>query len=115
MKKSLVPILLLIIGLSMALYLLREDRRTHTDGEPIEGQETIFVCAQGRSIQSGFAEGVAVIDLSDGRRFALERVLSVSGARYANEGETIVFWVKEDDAFLEEGGSMTYRDCRAKK
>jgi membrane-bound inhibitor of C-type lysozyme len=115
MRKNFAPIFLLILGLIVATYLLRNDRRTYTEGEPIDGQETVFACPQGRSIQVGFAEGVAVVDLSDGRRFALEQAPSASGARYTNEGETIIFWTKDESAFLEEGGIMTYRDCTARK
>jgi membrane-bound inhibitor of C-type lysozyme len=115
MRKNLAPIFLLILGLIVAISLLRDDRQTYTEGEPIDGQETIFRCAEGRSIQAGFAEGVAVVDLSDGRRFALEQSTSASGVRYMNEGETIIFWMKDERAFLEEGGMMTYRDCTARK
>jgi membrane-bound inhibitor of C-type lysozyme len=43
----------------------------------------------------------------------LPQVISGSGARYANEDESFVFWNKGDTAFVTEGtdDKMTFKDC----
>jgi len=53
--------------------------------------------------------------LSDGRRLALPHALSGSGARYATDDESVVFWNKGNTAFLEEAGKTTYAECVAVK
>ena len=70
--------------------------RTAPDGRPVPGGRVDLV-------------------LGDGRRLSLPQTLSGSGIRYANAGETIVFWSKGDGAFLEEGPvrSVTYAGCKA--
>jgi membrane-bound inhibitor of C-type lysozyme len=42
--------------------------------------------------------------------------MSGSGIRYANAGETFVFWSKGDTAFVTEGADQaeTYSDCVTK-
>ena len=70
--------------------------RTAPDGRPIPGGRVDLV-------------------LGDGRKLGLPQTLSGSGIRYANEGETIVFWSKGDTAFLTEGARSeeTYANCVA--
>lgn len=70
-----------------------------------------FSCAENKQVRADISEGQVSITLSDGRAFTLEQVSSASGVRYANEGDAVVFWTKADDAFVEEGSVMTYRDC----
>lgn len=72
-----------------------------------------FECPDGKSIYAGFSEKSVALALSDGRELTLPQTISGSGARYANEGETIVFWNKGTGAFIEENGVTTYRDCEA--
>jgi putative hemolysin/membrane-bound inhibitor of C-type lysozyme len=73
-----------------------------------------FRCADGKSINADFINGPASsvkLALSDGRTLDLPQARSGSGARYANAGETIVFWNKGNTAFIEEGGKTTFREC----
>lgn len=72
--------------------------RTAPDGRPIPG-------------------GRVVLTLADGKKLTLPQTLSGSGIRYANEGESFVFWSKGDTAFVEEGlgQAVTYKDCVARK
>ncbi len=72
--------------------------RTAPDGRPIPG-------------------GRVILTLADGKKLTLPQTLSGSGIRYANEGETFVFWSKGDTASVEEGGNqtITYRDCVGKR
>jgi len=55
------------------------------------------------------------LKLSDGRVMTLPQTMSGSGARYANAGETIVFWNKGNTAFIEEGGKTTFDGCATKR
>lgn len=72
-----------------------------------------FECPDGKSIYAGFSEKSVALALSDGRELTLPQTISGSGARYANEGETIVFWNKGTGAFIEENRVTTYKDCEA--
>lgn len=77
-----------------------------------------FTCASDKSIDATFINGKRSsvnLMLSDGRRLALPRALSGSGARYATDDESVVFWNKGNTAFIEEGGKTTYADCVAVK
>jgi membrane-bound inhibitor of C-type lysozyme len=72
--------------------------RTAPDGRPIPG-------------------GRVIVTLADGKKLTLPQTLSGSGIRYANDGETFVFWSKGDTAFVEEGRNqtVTYKDCVGRK
>ena len=69
--------------------------------------------ADGRPIPGGRV----VLTLGDGKKLTLPQTLSGSGIRYANDGETFVFWSKGTSAFVEEGPdrTVTYADCVAGK
>lgn len=86
-----------------------------------------YTCAQGKTFVADYFDGPTrtapdgrpipggrvVLTLADGKKLALPQTLSGSGIRYADEGETFVFWSKGDTAFVEEGRSqtVTYKDC----
>ncbi|MBX9944566.1 MAG: MliC family protein [Reyranella sp.] len=92
-------------------------------------QTVRYACDGGKTIVAQYFDGQATVapggmplpggrvtlELSDGRRLNLPQTISGSGIRYANAGETIVFWSKGDTAFVEEGPSrtVTYKDCIA--
>jgi membrane-bound inhibitor of C-type lysozyme len=54
------------------------------------------------------------LTLSDGRKLTLPQAMSGSGARYANAGESVVFWNKGNTSFIEEKGKTTYDGCSTK-
>lgn len=76
-----------------------------------------FACKDGKSIEASFYADKVALKLSDGRTMTLPQAMSASGARYANEDESFVFWNKGDTAFVTEGnaGTETYSGCVAKK
>lgn len=88
-----------------------------------------YVCQQNKTIVADYFDGPSrtapngqpipggrvVVSLSDGRKLDLPQTLSGSGIRYANAGESFVFWSKGDTAFVEEGKAMTYAGCVAAK
>jgi hypothetical protein len=73
-----------------------------------------FACSGGKWIDATFDNGTpsrVALALSDGRKLTLPQAMSASGARYANKGESIVFWNKGNTAFMEENGKTTYDGC----
>ena len=90
-----------------------------------------YACAQGKTLTAEYFQGAdrtapdgrpipggsVVLTLDGGKKLTLPQTLSGSGIRYANEGETFVFWSKGDTAFVEEGANqtVTYKDCVGRK
>jgi putative hemolysin len=77
----------------------------------------VFACEAGKTVDATFingAQGSVELILADGRKLTLPQTRSGSGARYANAGETFVFWNKGDTAFIEENGKTTYTGCSTK-
>ena len=90
-----------------------------------------YSCANGKSLHAVYFDGATrtapdgrpipggrvILTLADGKKLTLPQTLSGSGIRYANEGETFVFWSKGDTAFVEEGANqtVTYKDCVGRK
>ena len=81
-------------GKSMTAEYFDGATRTAPDGRPIPG-------------------GRVIVTLADGKKLTLPQTMSGSGIRYANEGESFVFWSKGDTAFVEEGPkqTLTYENC----
>ena len=78
---------------------------------------TTFSCEQGKTIGAVFYNSRVDVTLSDGRKLILGQVVSASGARYANNDESLVFWNKGNTAFITEGRTepqaQTYVNCIA--
>lgn len=73
-----------------------------------------FICNDGKSLIASFVSAntsTVTLKLSDERAFSLSQVVAASGARYANQDESVIFWNKGDEAFLEENGEITFTDC----
>jgi membrane-bound inhibitor of C-type lysozyme len=74
--------------------------------------DVIFVCPNNKSIHAVFRSNRTVdLELSDGRAMSLPQAISASGARYANQDESFVFWNKGDTAFVVEQGKTTFEGC----
>jgi|GEM_PF-1529730 len=76
----------------------------------------IFYCDDSRIITASFYIGddkFVDLVLSDDRKLSVPRVISASGARYANADETFVFWNKGETAFITEGinKSPVFTNC----
>ena len=74
----------------------------------------MFFCDYDKTISAEFTEGKVSLILIDGRELTLPQTISGSGARYANNDESIVFWNKGDTAFIQEGELYTYENCSTK-
>jgi membrane-bound inhibitor of C-type lysozyme len=89
-----------------------------TPSEPVTAAKTLsafFVCMGGRSIRAVFNNGSpprVELTLSDGRYVVLPEAKSGSGARYANQEESFVFWNKGQTAFIVERRKTTYAGCK---
>ncbi|HEU4677101.1 MAG TPA: MliC family protein [Candidatus Paceibacterota bacterium] len=73
-----------------------------------------FSCDAGKTIDATFypADDLFVdLVLGDERNMSIPRAISASGARYAREDESFVFWNKGDTAFITENGTTTYENC----
>lgn len=79
---------------------------------------SLFVCKDGKTIAASFyPEDDKAVDLvmSGETRISLPHATSASGARYAKEDDSIVFWNKGDTAFITENGKETFSDCIGQK
>src|SRR5262249_39766532 len=80
--------------------------------------DALFTCDAGKTIKASFASTPLAhvkLVLSDGRDLTLPQAMSASGARYASDRDTVVFWTKGDTATLDESGQTTYGGCVTKK
>lgn len=84
---------------------------TDTQTIPESEIQAVFSCAEGKMVFAEFSDRQVTLTLSDARAYTLSQTISASGARYADEGETIVFWNKGNTAFIQEDGVTTYEDC----
>ncbi len=70
-----------------------------------------FTCKNNKIIYATFFNDNVQLYLNDDRDFLLSQTISASGARYATEDESFVFWNKGNTAFIEEDGLITYENC----
>lgn len=127
-QKFLIPILLIISIVILIvldkLFTLHEagsnletahSTMTYPIASPSSSSDMInqvtFTCDDNKSIKALFHGNRVELTLSDGRHFALPQVISGSGARYANDDESVVFWNKGNTAFITEGDKTTYQNC----
>ncbi len=76
--------------------------------------EKNYTCSDDKTIVAIFNNDTdmsADIALSDGSTMNLPHVEAASGAKYANEDESVIFWTQGNEAFLEQDGKETYSDC----
>ncbi len=72
---------------------------------------TVYECSDDKSIWAAYKDKEVSLSLSDGSNVFLPQATSASGARFANDDESIVFWEKGGLAFLQQDGETTYEDC----
>ncbi len=123
MNKIIVAVFLLVILAVAAggiVFFLKYKKEEPVVVETIDTQtipetdiQAVFSCAEGKMIIADFSDRQVTLTLSDKRAYTLPQTISASGARYADEGETIVFWNKGNTAFIQEDGTETFRDCVA--
>jgi len=109
------------------------DRSESSDQDLNEDQKfiarAVYVCDGGKTADASFYEGEPVfiepgqmpipagsvkVVLDDGRDFDLPQTISASGARYANEDGSFIFWNKGDSVMIfENGEEKDYINCTA--
>ena len=100
----------LIVALVVILFM-----QYYTNRNTVVAQ---FNCDDGKSVKAVFhtgASGTVDLTLSDGRTMSLPVTASAGGARYANKGETVVFWNTGNTASLDENGKTTLKNCVTKQ
>lgn len=72
-----------------------------------------FICAEDKVIYADFYKNFVHVGTNFWKAIYLPQTISASGARYANEDESVVFWNKGNTAFITEGdpNNPTYKDC----
>ncbi|HRY52697.1 MAG TPA: MliC family protein [Candidatus Portnoybacteria bacterium] len=111
-KLTAVVVFLIVFALGFWLgYQYYQVREASQNVKPEIINKATFNCEEGKNIFSVFYSDFVSLSLSDGRRLDLGRVMSGSGARYANNDESIIFWNKGDTAFIEEIGNQTFKNC----
>lgn len=110
---------------------LPQEEKQAQPGEEAQNEnliaQAIYVCDGGKTVNAVFYQGESAavepgqmpqpsgsvkVNLNDGRSFDLPQTISASGARYANEDESFIFWNKGDSVMiLEEGEERGYTNC----
>lgn len=104
-------VIIAIAIIAMAVWLLNNGENGSQASTGRIVAEAIFSCEAGKLIEARFRKESVELALSDGRNIDLSQVISASGARYANDDESIVFWNKGNTAFMLEDDQKTYTGC----
>jgi membrane-bound inhibitor of C-type lysozyme len=107
-----VAVMLFVGVFFLALWIGGKYERVQIVGEPVT--KALFTCEEGKSIKAEFYKHFVHIELSGRDSIYLPQTISASGARYANDDESLVFWNKGDTAFVTEGDPNvpTYKNCQ---
>lgn len=73
--------------------------------------EVEYLCTSNKRVVAQFSDGQVQITLPDSRAYTLPQTAAASGAKYANEGDKIVFWTKGNTAFVQENKQTTFDNC----
>jgi membrane-bound inhibitor of C-type lysozyme len=108
---QIVAIVLFVAVFFFGIFVGRKAGIYEVLGVPIN--DVTFTCAEGKSIHAVFYKRAVHVALSSGPELFLPQTISASGARYATDDESLVFWNKGDTAFVTEGNenNLTYKDC----
>jgi|SRR3989344_2923141 len=110
MTKKTTIFLVVLIVIGTILFFNRAGIESSLKVAPVFS-ESSYVCSGDTWLDAQFGDRQVTINLSDGRGFTLEQKMSASGSKYGNEGNAVVFWTKDNEAFVEEGGTQTYTRC----
>ncbi len=109
---QIVAIVLFVVVFLLAYQLGRSYERTFILGEPTSDWVR-FSCTEGKQIDVQFYNRFVHLEFGAQKTIYLPQTISGSGARYANDDESMVFWNKGNTAFITEGdpNNPTYKDC----
>lgn len=116
MKKKTEAVLIVLFIMTLFV-MITAGSQTNMEQKPEEADSQItdyfiFFCPSGDEIQIRYnnQNNEAIIFFRE-QRYVLRRVISGSGARYANHDESIVFWEHHGQATLEVDGKIVAQDC----
>lgn len=108
MHKNIIYIFIVVVVLGSVVYLVSKERP--------RGQEEVQ-----ESTSASYSDGVTTVEASFDNEnmtvtfshastgdLTLPRVVAASGARYANEDESIVFWEHQGDALITKDGEVVF-------
>ena len=138
-KKLFLWIILAAVAIIILAYLIlvevavapKSDKNSGSNQNPASLGKLVssanFLCDSGKSIAASFyrasstspvvpgqppvPNGSVILSFSDRRIMTLNQTISADGGRYANSGESIVFWNRGDTAFVQENGTTTFSNC----
>lgn len=137
-KKVLLPIIICLILLFAGIRYGKDKLPQSKDISKLETNdqssgvlisEVYYQCRDGKHIKADFFKGPMItiepgeppnpsgsvnLVLGDGRNITLKQTISGSGARYATEDESMVFWGKGENVFITEKETETYTGCTQK-
>jgi len=109
-KKLIVLILVIALGAFFWIYF-SNSRIAENNNENV----FFFSCSDGVEIKISYEKDTeSAILLIEEEEYTVNRVISASGARYANNNETIIFWEHQGEVMVEINGEKIYQDCRLK-
>lgn len=108
---QIVAIILFVAVYIVGFQIGRNFEKVFVLGKPVNSVR--FVCADNKIIHADFYKYFVHLELGFQQTVYLPQTISASGARYANNDESFVFWNKGDTAFITEGdpNNPTYKDC----
>lgn len=109
-KLAFIAAAVVILALGGYFFFLNQ---SSVSNSPLDGGSKItYRCDNNQTIQVAFSENQANFSLSDGRSFSLLEVPATSGKKYTNRDGSVVLWIKDYSAFLEENDESTYTGCQ---
>src|SRR6056297_1530724 len=110
-KKIILFIIIIVLGVFAWSYFSNPE--TKEDGD---SNAFIFDCPSGVEIKISYdKESDSASLFIEGEAYKIHRVISASGARYANDDETVVFWEHQGEAMVEIDGKTMYQECKLKE
>jgi membrane-bound inhibitor of C-type lysozyme len=116
-RKNILTLIVLVVLLILAALLGNLSKKQYvvnTNTDIMASDAVTYTCDDTKWITALYhlpEDQTIDLSLSDGRTLTLSHTLSGSGARYANDDESIVFWNKGNGAFIEENGATTFVNC----
>jgi membrane-bound inhibitor of C-type lysozyme len=115
MKKTIATTIILLTVLILTYWFVK----AHPPKEPISNlslgelvADASYRCEDNKTVRAKYYTGWVELTLSDGRIVTVPQALAASGVRYANRDESFIFWNKSREAFIEELGVVSYKDCK---
>jgi membrane-bound inhibitor of C-type lysozyme len=128
--RAILLILLVVLVLAVIAFVVVRSSfpaQKVTTGTSVKPVTASYYCDSGKSITAVYNQGeykpstdtnspptpTGSVDLtlSDGRTMTLPQTISADGGRYANSGETIIFWDKGNGLTFTENGQQSYKNC----